>query len=104
MTDTELYRQLLGLSDPWQAATVDLDAAACKVHVRVTPKADTQWSCPVCQQPCPGDDAREERAWRHLDRCAFETWLVASLPRVACPAHGVKTVQVPWACPHSRFT
>lgn len=104
MTDTELYRQLLGLTDPWHVEAVDLDPQTSQVRVRVVPRPDTEWSCPVCQQPCPGYDARAERAWRHLDSCAFETWLVASLPRVACPTHGVRTVSVPWATPHSRFT
>ena len=104
MTDLELYRQLLGLTQPWRVVAVDLDPQECQVRVRVVPEADTQWHCPVCQRACPGYDAREERAWRHLDSCAFETWLVASLPRVSCPDHGVKTVSVPWAGPYSRFT
>jgi transposase len=47
---------------------------------------------------------REERAWRHLDSCQFQTLLVARLPRAQCPTHGVKTVEAPWCEPHSRFT
>jgi transposase len=70
----------------------------------VEPAADAPWCCPECQQPVPGYDGREERAWRHLDSCQFTTWLVARLPRVQCPTHGVKTVAAPWAEPHSRFT
>ena len=104
MSDLELYHQLLGLADPWEVAAVEMDLQECQARVRVVPHADAQWHCPVCQQPCSGYDAREERAWRHLDSCAFETWLVACLPRVSCPTHGVKTVSVPWAAPHSRFT
>ena len=30
--------------------------------------------------------------------------VVAQLPRVECPEHGVRTVPVPWAEPMSRFT
>src|SRR4051812_11424392 len=104
MTDAELYRQLLGLASPWQVAAVELDPEQCRVRVRVVPEEGTTWTCPACDQPCPGYDAREQRAWRHLDSCAFETWLVAILPRVRCPEHGVRTVAVPWAEPHSRFT
>jgi transposase len=104
MTDLELYRQLLGLSEPWHVAEVHLDAATSQVRVRVVARPATLWPCPDCQQPCPGYDVREERAWRHLDSCAFETWLVARVPRIQCPDHGVKTVSVPWAEPHSRFT
>ena len=34
----------------------------------------------------------------------FETVLVARTPRVNCPEHGVKTIEVPWAGKNSRFT
>jgi transposase len=104
MTDTELYTQILGLTPPWQVCDVTLDPEARSVRVRVEPTADAQWRCPECQQPAPGYDEREERTWRHLDSCAFTTWLVARVPRVQCPTHGVKTVAAPWAEPHSRFT
>ncbi|MEP6528029.1 MAG: transposase family protein, partial [Nocardioidaceae bacterium] len=33
-----------------------------------------------------------ERGWRHLDSCAFLTFLYASPPRVRCPEHGVRQV------------
>src|ERR1051325_5960743 len=104
MTDHELYTQLLGLTPPWQVRDVTLDLEARSVRVRVKPRAEVQWLCPECRQPAPGYDDREERAWRHLDSCEFTTWLVARVPRVQCPLHGVKTVAVPWAEPHSRFT
>jgi len=104
MTDAELYTQLLGLSPPWQVCDVTLDPHSRSVQVRVEPAADVQWLCPECAQPVPGYDEREERAWRHLDSCEFTTWLVARVPRVQCPTHGVKTVTAPWAEPHSRFT
>jgi transposase len=104
MTDLELYRQLLGLADPWQVETVDVDPNASQVRVRVVAQPTARWQCPVCQQPAAGYDTREERAWRHLDSCGFETWLVAAVPRVNCREHGVRTVNVPWAAPYSRFT
>ncbi|MQA93011.1 MAG: ISL3 family transposase, partial [Gemmatimonas sp.] len=49
-------------------------------------------------------DHADERAWRHLDSCAFLTYLHACLPRVDCPEHGVRQVRLPWAEPHARFT
>ena len=49
-------------------------------------------------------DHAEERAWRHLDSCQFQTYLHARIPRVACGEHGVVQVLVPWAAPRSRFT
>jgi len=49
-------------------------------------------------------DHAEERRWRHLGSCRFKTILIGRVPRVDCPEQGVKTVAVPWALPHSRFT
>jgi len=41
---------------------------------------------------------------RHLATCQYKTILVAGAPRVACKAHGVVTVSVPWAEPGSGLT
>ena len=60
--------------------------------------------CPHCSTPLPLYDHAEERAWRHLDRCQFQTYMHARIPRVACGAHGVVQILVPWAAPRSRFT
>ncbi|MEO5631918.1 MAG: ISL3 family transposase [Nitrospiraceae bacterium] len=49
-------------------------------------------------------DHAEERTWRHLDSCQFQTHLHARIPRVECGAHGVVQVTGPWAAPRSRFT
>ncbi|MEK7760827.1 MAG: ISL3 family transposase, partial [Nitrospirota bacterium] len=49
-------------------------------------------------------DHAEERAWRHLDSCQFQTYLHARIPRVACGEPGVVQVLVPWAAPRSRVT
>ena len=44
------------------------------------------------------------RRWRHLDTMQFETIVEASAPRSKCPNCGAKTISVPWAAKHSRFT
>jgi hypothetical protein len=49
-------------------------------------------------------DHDDERTWRHLDSCNFQTILHARVPRVNCPTHGVRQARVPWAEPRSRFT
>ena len=60
-------------------------------------------TCPKCGATAPGYDTRQ-RKWRHLDTCQYKTMLVADVPRVQCPEHGVVTVEVPWAEPGSGFT
>ena len=63
----------------------------------------TAHQCPKCGVECPGYD-RRQRFWRHLNTCQLKTILVAEVPRISCPEHGVITVQVPWSEPGSGFT
>lgn len=104
MNDVELYQQILGLSAPWSIEDVKLDAAAKKVVIEVCHGEDCCWRCPQCQTECPTYDHSDERRWRHLDTCQFQTFLLARVPRVNCPEHGVVQVNVPWAEPRGRFT
>lgn len=102
MKDIALYEQLLGLKAPWHVDGVDLrlEDAEVIVHVGVD---EELWGCPECGRRMHLHD-RETRRWRHLDTCQFKTIIEASVPRVKCPEHGTKTVRVPWAEPHCRFT
>ena len=63
-----------------------------------------RWPCPECGTTLPLYDHAEERAWRHLDSCQFQTYLHARPPRVQCATHGVKQVRLPWAEARARFT
>ncbi len=104
MQDTALYQYLLGLQSPWTVSRVNLDVNAQRVDVWAAHPADAAWACPHCSIVLPLYDHAEERAWRHLDSCQFQTHLHARIPRVACREHGVVQVTVPWAEPRSRFT
>ena len=103
MQDTKLFETILGLTRPWHIARVDLKTEEQRVELWVEHDA-TRWPCPDCGDLLPGWDHAEERTWRHLDTCQFETHVHAQVPRVQCPTHGVKQVRVPWAEPRSRFT
>ncbi len=102
MQDFQLYQQILGLTEPWRVDQVTLKVAAREVEVRVG-SADTLWGCPECQQRMQVHDY-EERRWRHLDSCQFQTCIVARVPVVRCAVHGTQTVAVPWAERYARFT
>ena len=102
MRDRELYAQILGLRDPWKVVEVELNPEAQEVSVYVESGAKSL-PCPQCGQACPRYDHRVRR-WRHLDTCQYRTLLVAKVPRVNCPEHGVLQSRVPWAEPGSRFT
>jgi transposase len=103
MNDRELYRRILGLEAPWSVVDVELDAAGEEVRVLVAYTGRRALTCPKCDAKCSGYDHRQ-REWRHLDTCQFKTILVADIPRVSCPEHGVVSISVPWAEPGSRFT
>jgi len=102
MRDTQLYQRILGIEQPWTVTNVALDPEHDEVRVRVE-QAGEALRCPACGQACPGYDKRE-RHWRHLDTCQYRTILIADVPRVQCPRHGVRQIDVPWAEPHGRFT
>ena len=103
MRDKELYRQILGIRSPWKVADVELSLGAGEVKVFVEQEAGAQQCCAKCGEVCAGYD-RRRREWRHLDTCQFKTILVADVPRVECPVHGVVTVEVAWAEPGSGLT
>lgn len=104
MDDRALYQRLLGLEAPWMVSDVELRLSEGDVVLRVEPEVKHRWSCPVCSRECAGYDTSPERRWRHLDTFQYRTILVARLPRIDCPEHGVRQVSVPWAEPGSRFT
>ncbi len=104
MQDTALYQYLLGLQSPWTVSRVNLDLNEQRVDVWAEHSEEAKWLCPHCTETLPLYDHAEERTWRHLDSCQFQTYLHASIPRVTCGKHGVVQVLVPWAAPRSRFT
>ena len=104
MQDTALYQYLLGLQSPWTVSRVNLDINGQRVDVWAEHPEDVAWACPHCTTTLPLYDHAEERMWRHLDSCQFQTHLHARIPRVECGEHGVVQVLVPWAAPRSRFT
>lgn len=105
MQDTQLYHHLLGIQQPWHVVHVELDLQEEAVRVYIDFEGQqAAFCCPECGEYANLYDRRETRSWRHLDSCQFQTFLVASLPRVSCKQHGVLTASVFWAEPNSRFT
>jgi transposase len=104
MRDVELYRQILGLPEPWTVARVELHVKEQRVDIWVEWTGRPEWRCPECDAIAPLYDHEAERTWRHLDSCQFMTYLHARPPRVACPTHKSRQVRLPWAEPNARFT
>src|SRR5246127_1323486 len=104
MQDRELYRQILGIEAPWYVERVELKVAEGEVHVYLEHQETGSWPCPECGEGCQLHDHQEERQWRHLDTCQYQTILHARPPRSECGEHGARVVKVPWAETSSRFT
>jgi transposase len=102
--DTKLFETILGIQAPWRIGRVALDTSGERVDLWAEHADDTRWPCPECQQLLPCRDHADERVWRHLDTCQYQTLLHARIPRIDCPTHGVRQVRVPWAEARSRFT
>jgi len=100
---TEHYRLLLGLDEAWIVSQVDLAVADKKVEILLTHRGG-RLVCPDCGAGCAQADLAPERQWRHLDTMKFQTIVRARTPRANCPQCGVKTIAVPWADKHARFT
>jgi transposase len=103
MKDKNLYKQILGLSLPWEVTNVDLNIEDEEVDIEISYNSD-KGSCPECGAQCSIYDHRDKRRWRHLDTCQMKTYLVCKVPRIKCKEHGIKTIKVPWAESKSRTT
>jgi transposase len=103
MLTTKHYELLLGLDKNWEVNQVDLNVQELRVDIHVK-YIGKEAACPECGKECSFYDHSPERQWRHLDTMQFLTTIHASVPRVSCETHKVKTIEAPWAGKHSRFT
>ena len=101
-----LFTAALQLANPWKVIDVSFrDAAGGKRELRITVGygPGSRFHCPEAkcrEESCPVHDTAE-RTWRHSDFFQYKAHIHALVPRLACQAHGVRTVPVPWARPGS---
>jgi len=100
---TKHYQALLGLDVAWAVREVEFSLEWKKVEIALD-HVGGPLVCPECGASCPQADLAPERQWRHLDTMQFQTVIRARVPRAKCSACGVKTIGLPWAGKHSRFT
>ena len=104
MQDKDLYKHILGVQEPWDIDRIELNHKEKRVNVWIKHPDGTRWACPECGAELTTYDHAEEREWRHLDSCAYQTYLHARIPRVNCPKDGVRQIKASWAEAKSRFT
>jgi transposase len=104
MPDLDLFSAALGLEEPWRVVDVQFDAERRRLDLRIDFAKGARFRCPECGVAgCKVHDT-EEKTWRHLSFFQHEAYLTARVPRVICPEHDVRQVEVPWARERSGFT
>ena len=99
-----LFRQALGLTQPWDVERVALDVARSRIDLYVIWRANSA-PCPACGASEQRIHDHRQRSWRHLDFFQFEAHVHCELPRIACSAcQGTTQLNVPWAREGSHFT
>ena len=102
MRVTTAFKRLLDLP----AVTVT-EVSFEELRVVVTVKLRRRHlACPKCEFVTRSryDTRQVPSRWRHLDLGRFRLEVKASLRRLLCPAHGVRTEGVPFARFGARFT
>jgi len=85
MDDRQLYETVLGLARPWYVAAVEFRADRDEIWVHLDVESEAMHACPECGEPRPSYDRVEERSWRHLDTCQYQTIIKTCVPRVEAP-------------------
>ncbi len=104
MQTNELFRIALGLAEPWVVGKIAFSEDQRQLELWLDFPSGSRFSCPECGRGGCGVYDSSERTWRHLNFFEHKTLLHARQPRIECPDHGVKTVEVPWSRPGSGFT
>ena len=103
MLSQRLLARTLGV-DAKSVRVEDVELVGESVEIRLRPRVKHHWRCPHCQIRCPGYDQGRERRWRALDFGRPKVFVIARVPRVSCPEHGVVVASVPWARHGARHT
>jgi transposase len=106
MDQNHLFEMGLGLSAPWKVVASGLEESGPQskiLYVDIDFEEGSKFPCPSCGKPCAVYDSEVKR-WRHMNFWQHATFLSARVPRVECPEHKVRQLEVPWARSGSGFT
>ncbi len=104
MDNRTLFTAALGLQPPWEVGGIEFDPQARRLDLHLDFARGSRFPCPEGDEDRCGVHDTEDKTWRHLDFFQHQAYLHARVPRISCPAHGVRQVMVPWARPGSGFT
>ena len=101
MKDAKFFAQVLGLVEPWDVKTIDLNMEDEKVVVVLEAKVPRGGWLDSAGNPAQVH-GYETRKWKHMDTMQLETILEAKVPRLLRTDGGTEMVVVPWAEAGSR--
>ena len=105
MDGNEILLLGLGIQSPWKLVDqrLDTERSPHELHLEVKADRGSTYPCPECGAQCKAHDFKK-KTWRHLNFFQHHCYIHAPVPRVDCPKHGIKRVNVPWAREGSKFT
>ena len=103
MTPEVLFTMALGLGEGWSVESCSFEGTPPELLLKLDFKPGHRFGCPECGTAGPTHDTVVKR-WRHLDFFQYRCELEARVPRVDCPEHGVRLINVPWGREESGFT
>ncbi|OLN30023.1 Mobile element protein [Desulfovibrio sp. DV] len=105
MRTEDIFALGLGLAQPWKLLNQRLDTEKIphELHLEIGADRGTGYPCPRCGKTCKAHDF-QDFTWRHLNFFQHHCYLTGRVPRIECPEHGIRRVEVPWARPGSNFT
>lgn len=103
MTPEALFTVALGLGEGWSVKSSSFEGEPKKLLLKLDFKAGHRFACPECGARGATHDTVSKK-WRHLDFFQYRCELEARVPRVECPEHGVRQIEVPWGRAGSGFT
>ena len=104
MDEKKLFQMALNLSDPpWHVTSIDFDQAEGGIDIHIDSRSGSRFLCPECSSEFPVHDTMQKE-WRHLNFFQYRAYIQEREPRIKCPEHGIKAVNVPWIRKGSGFT
>lgn len=100
MRITTVFRRLVGVTRLFVKG-VRFEPEGLVIQVRPSWRRPR---CGNCRRRAPGYDRSPIRRWRHLALGRMKLWLEYAPRRVDCPDCGVRSEEVSWAEPTSRFS
>lgn len=100
MRITTVFRRLVGVTRLFVKG-VRFEPEGLVIQVRPSWRRPR---CGNCRRRAPGYDRSPIRRWRHLALGRMKLWLEYAPRRVDCPDCGVRSEEVSWAEPASRFS